>query len=431
MIRVGVLNLTMRVAYIVGCYPFINITFVYREIMSMRRQGVEVDVISMIPPKPGFVLEEARAEMETTFYVQPVNWPVFVIAHLFYFFTQPYIYLQSLIHLLTRPHTKLGLWLKTWGHFAAGPYVAWHLRSQKPDHIHGHFADRSTVVAYVAARLLGVHHSFTAHAKDIYAENVFLADKIKAARFVTTCTGYNREHLVSLTDEPEKIYCLYHGLDFADFTHLKTRSKAEPPLILAVGKLIEKKGFPYLIEACALLRDQGQNFQCWIIGEGPERADLLAQIDHLHLQNYVQLKGNLPYRQVLEAFAQATIFTLPCVVAANNDRDGIPNVILEAMAAGAPVVSTPISAVPEAIINGETGYLVDSKNSQQLAEALIDLLNSPEKRARLAQKAQTVVREKFEVDQNVRGLKLLFEQYLDRGVQPAPTVEKLFTPTRK
>lgn len=407
----------MRVAYIVGCYPFINITFIYREIVSMRRQGVQLDVIGMIPPRNGYVLEEARHEMETTFYVRPINWLMFITAHFFYFLTRPHIYLHSLIYLVTRPHNKLFLWLKTWGHFALGPYVAWHLRKQKPDHIHAHFADRSGVVAYIAARLLGINHSFTAHAKDIYAENVFLADRINVAEFVTTCTRYNWDYLSSLTDRPEKVHCLYHGLDFSNFAKLENHSQPDLPIILAIGKLKEKKGFPYLVEACALLRNQGQNFQCWIIGEGPDRADMLAQIEQLQLQDHVCLKGNMPFTQILDAFTQATIFTLPCVIAANNDRDGIPNVILEAMAAGVPVVSTAVSAIPEVIVHNETGYLVASKDSQELANGLAHLLNSSMERERLVENARTFVQENFEIDQNVERLKLLFEQHLHSSIR--------------
>lgn len=410
--------MSMRVAYIVGHYPYINITFIYREIVSMRQQGVQVDVVGMIRPKEGYILEEARGEMESTFYVRPVNWPIFVWAHLFYFFTKPHVYLHSLIYLVTRPHDALSRWLKTWAHFAMGPYVAWHLRRQTPHHIHGHFADRSTVVAYIAARLLGVNHSFTAHAKDIYVEHVFLPDKIKVAEFVATCTGYNRDHLVSLTDEPEKIHCIYHGLDFSDFADLERHPKTAPPVVLAIGQLKEKKGFRYLVEACDLLRDRGQDFCCWIVGEGPDRADLQAQIEGLQLQDHVYLKGNMPYRQVLELYAQATVFTLPCVIAANNDRDGIPNVILEAMASGVAVVSTPLSAIPEVVVHNETGYLVASRDSQALADGLAHLLNSPEERARLAQKAQIFVRERFDIDQNVKRLELLFEQHLCSGVRP-------------
>jgi glycosyltransferase involved in cell wall biosynthesis len=409
----------MKVMYIVGCYPLISTTFIHREIVAMRQQGVQVEVVGMLRPKEGYILEEARREMETTFYVRPIRWPMLATAHLFYLLTRPYTYLHSFIYLVTRPHDKWLLWLKTWGHFALGPYVAWYLRKRRPDHIHAHFADRSGVVAYVAARLLGLNHSFTAHAKDIYAEHVFLPDRIRVAEFVTTCTRYNWEYLASLTDEPEKVHCIYHGLDFSDFADFARHPTTDPPMILAIGQLKEKKGFPYLIEACALLRDWGQDFHCWVIGEGPDQANLLAQIERLRLQNHVYLKGNMPFRQVLRALAQATIFTLPCVVAANQDRDGIPNVILEAMAAGVPVVSTPVSAIPEVITHNETGYLVASGDGQDLARGLAHLLNSPGERTRLAQAAQVFVRQNFDVDQNVRRLKSLFEQHLRSGARPA------------
>ena len=407
----------LKVAYIVGCYPYINITFIHREIVSMRRQGVEVDVIAMFPPKEGYIMEEARDEIQHTYYFKPVKWLQFFFAHFFYILTLPHLYLECLFKLATSPHATILLRLKTIAHFAIGPSIAFYLRKRKPQHIHAHFADRATVVAYVVARLLGINHSFTAHAKDIYAENVFLAEKIKLAQFISTCTKYNQDYLTSLTDEPQKVHLLYHGLDFSDFVSIK-RSSKNPPLILAIGQLKEKKGFPFLVEACALLRDQGQQFNCWIIGEGPDRADLLKQIENAGLQDYVHLKGNMPYAMVLEALSQATLFTLPCIVAANNDRDGIPNVILEAMASGVPVVSTPISAIPEAVIDNSTGSLVTSRDSKALADKLAYLLNSATERNRLAQKAQDHVRKKFDVDHNVRGLKLLFERYLQLNAFP-------------
>lgn len=401
----------LKVAYIVGSYPFINITFIYREIMAMRRQGVDVEIVSMLRPQEGYVLEEARAEMDQVLYVQPLNWLRLIWANLFFLVTQPVTYGRTLLHFTTRPHKTMVQRLKTVGHFAMGVLVAWQLRGKKLHHVHGHFADRATVVAHVSAKLLGIHHSFTAHAKDIYAENVFLNDKIKDATFMSTCTGFNRDYLTHLTDQPHKVHLLYHGLDFSEFTHL-ARQPLDPPLILAIGKLNEKKGFPYLIEACAGLQQQGQRFQCWIIGEGPDRADLTGQIARHHLEGVVQLKGNMPFSQVLAALSQATLFALPCVVAANNDRDGIPNVILEAMAAGVPVISTPISAIPEAIHHNETGYLVESRNVPQLTDGLNYLLNSPAERERLAQAARRFVQKNFEVNHNVLGLKLLFEQHL-------------------
>lgn len=401
----------MKVTYIVGCYPFINITFIHREIVSMRRQGVNLDIVSMLRPKEGYILEEAREELNKTFYVLPINWLQFLAANIFFIFTRPHIYFHSLFYLFSRPHDTLKQRLKTVGHFALGSYVAWCLRRSKPQHIHAHFADRATVVAYVAARLLEVNHSFTAHAKDIYAENVFLPDKISTAKFVTTCTRFNQEYLISLSKEQKKIHLLYHGLDFSEFANL-SKQTLKPPLILSIGKLVEKKGFIYLIEACKKLRDQGQCFVCWIIGEGPDRNELTVQIEQAGLQNHVHLKGNIPYSEVLKALSQATIFTLPCVVAANNDRDGIPNVILEAMASGVPVVSTPISAIPESIIDGETGYLVPSRSSEALADKLALLLNSQVDRERLSHQAGIFVRNNFEVDKNVRGLKVLLERHL-------------------
>jgi glycosyltransferase involved in cell wall biosynthesis len=175
-------------------------------------------------------------------------------------------------------------------------------------------------------------------------------------------------------------------------------------LLLAVGQLKEKKGFDYLLEACRTLLDQRIEFDCSIVGEGPMRNALEAKIAELSLQDHVALLGGLPHNVLIERYSEATIFVLPCVTATDGDRDGIPNVILEAMAMGLPIVSTRHSGIPEAVEHGRTGLLVPPRDSRALADALARLIADENLRVRLGRSGRSRVVEAFDVGANVTKL---------------------------
>ena len=175
-----------------------------------------------------------------------------------------------------------------------------------------------------------------------------------------------------------------------------------------MGQLTEKKGFPILIGACRLLRDQGYDFRCEIIGEGPRRQELEALIADLDLKGTVALRGALPNAQVMIRYTQATLFALACVLAGNADRDGIPNVLLEAMIHQVPVISTRLSGIPEVVEDGVTGLLVDSGDQQALAQAMASLLDDPQQRQRLARAGRQFVKDHFDIQKNIGQLIELF-----------------------
>jgi glycosyltransferase involved in cell wall biosynthesis len=175
-------------------------------------------------------------------------------------------------------------------------WLARQLRERKLANLHAHFAHDPATMAYWCAQLLGINYSFTAHAKDIYCySQAWLKEKIHHARFVVTCTDYNRKYLQSVSQNGTPIHCLYHGLNTGKFQPSVSR-QTEQPLVLAVGRLVEKKGFSFLIEACALLRQQGISFQCEIVGEGPLRASLQAQIERLRLTQSIRLLGAMSHQ---------------------------------------------------------------------------------------------------------------------------------------
>jgi len=230
---------------------------------------------------------------------------------------------------------------------------------------------------------------------------------------VVTCTEYNRRYLSTQfgSASNSKLHRIYHGLDLSQFRFCWPRTfDSQPPVILSVARLVEKKGLSDLILAADILRQRGHRFQVEIVGDGPLRQSLEAQVRRLGLNDRVTLLGPLPHEIIRRAYQRVCLFALPCVVGADGDRDGIPNVLLEAMASGVPVVSTPISGIPEVINSEEEGLLVPPNRPAQLADALERLLNSPELRERLAFAARAKIETCFSIEKNSAQLLSLFEQ---------------------
>lgn len=282
-------------------------------------------------------------------------------------------------------------------------------------HLHAHFAHTATTVTMLAARLAGVTFSFTAHAKDIYRVDMnpgdLLARKLRAASFAVTCTRANVEYLGGFTNSPEKIHRIYHGIDLNLFTPPAERLSAAPPLILAVGRFVEKKGFPDLVEACRILHAEGVSFRTMIIGGTTElTAEVQARIDAGGLGEIVTLHPALTQERLREIYAEATLFALPCLITADGDRDGIPNVLVEALAEGLPVVSTNVSGIPELIRDGETGLLVEPQDPVALAGAIRRLLADPELGRRLGRAGSEFVHLEFDARRNIAALRRLFDQ---------------------
>lgn len=305
-------------------------------------------------------------------------------------------------------------------------WLAGQVRRHGITHLHAQFAHDPATMAWWLAHLLDMPYSFTAHAKDIYCySQKWLARKLRDAEFVVTCTGYNRRYLQRVSPNGRPIYCLYHGIDLQQFSPRaqdasgpsQRRSRkatsvntdlpgaGQPravPLLLAVGRLVEKKGFPYLIEACGRLKQLGRRFRCIIAGDGPQRPALLEQIAWAGLGEAISLPGALPPSAVRRLYQQADVFVMPSFVTATGDRDGIPNVVLEAMACGLPVVATEVSGIPEAVIHEKTGLLVPPQDAGALAAAIIRLLESPALRSRFGTAGRRRVQHLFALDANAQ-----------------------------
>ncbi|HEY6195372.1 MAG TPA: glycosyltransferase family 4 protein [Candidatus Eisenbacteria bacterium] len=297
----------------------------------------------------------------------------------------------------------------------AGPLALEVLESPCIRHLHGHFCHASTTITMMVSRLTGVPFSFTAHAKDIYLSKFnpgdLLQRKLRGAAFVVTCTEVNRARLQRLCPDLTSLHRIYHGIDTAIFAPRipPPGDAGGVPRILAVGRFVEKKGFPYLVRACRVLRDLGHAFRCDIVGRPDRDSEAVRRlIEEGKLGETVFVSDALTHDELKELYERCTIFCLPCVVAGDGDMDGIPNVLVEAMAMGIPVVATGVSAIPELIEDGVNGLLVPEKDVPALAGALERLLEDAALRGRLGRAACETVRGSFDAERTTRALNDLF-----------------------
>jgi colanic acid/amylovoran biosynthesis glycosyltransferase len=393
------------VAYVIGTYPLLTTTFIDREVRLLRAWGAKVDIVSLRQPSSAPSPEQAVLAASTS-YARPVSPLRLARRHGYFLARRPRAYVGTLAGLITSRGLSLRDRLRTAGHFGLGVSVAGQLREAGGcGRVHAHFIDRAATVAYVAAKLLAVPYSVTAHASDIYVSPVLLRTKVAGADFVATCTEYNQTHLIHAVPEAAgKITLAYHGLELEHYDPLTRRPTATPTL-LAVGQLREKKGLTHLLTACRQLADRGLDFRCEIVGEGPQRADLERQVHDLGLGGIVLLHGALRHDSVIDAFRRAWLFVLPCVIGDDGDRDGIPNVILEAMAMGLPVVSTRCSGIPEVVGHTTTGLLVPPGDPAALADALQQVIDDPACASRMGAHGRAVVLGRFDAVGNVRTLR--------------------------
>jgi colanic acid/amylovoran biosynthesis glycosyltransferase len=288
-------------------------------------------------------------------------------------------------------------------------------------HLHAHFATSATSVARLAARMAGLPYSFTAPAKDIFHANVApeeLRCKLADASAVATVSDFNVAFLRDRYGQAaEHVQRIYNGLELDRFAFQPVARNA--PHIVAVGRLVEKKGFADLIDACAVLACRNVDFSCEIVGSGPLQSDLCAQICRLGLEGRVSLTGPRPQQEIIGLVRRGAVFVAPCVEAADGDRDGLPTVLLEAMALGTPCVATAVTGIPEIIRDGVSGLLVPQREPAALARAIERLLSEPATGRRLAGAARQLIETEFDIHRNTAQLRSLFQPLGIRCAIPA------------
>jgi glycosyltransferase involved in cell wall biosynthesis len=278
-------------------------------------------------------------------------------------------------------------------------------------HLHAHFASIAAHTAWWLKRLFGITYSFTGHANDIFCpkpeHRISLDNLVREASFVITVTNYSANRLKQeFPYARDKIIRVYNGLDPSRYK--AAVSGAEPLRIVSVGRLIEKKGWRYLIEACALLRENGLGFDCRIVGDGPDKEALQYLIDQLGLNDWVHLIGSRSQSEIINILAESSLFVLPAVRDQKGDSDNLPTVLIEALASSLPVVATEVAGIPEIVEEETNGLLVPEKDSKQLASAIERLGRDPSRLRAFGIESRRIAEQTFALEVTVAQLKMLF-----------------------
>ena len=403
----------MKIGYVLKRYPRYSETFVVNEILAHEAAGLEVEIFALRPPSDTHfqdIISRVRA---------PVNYLSASGIKAEDFWTA----------LEGAAVSSPGLWTalgEAGSEDARDIYqaalLAREARLKGITHLHAHFATASTTVARLAAKFAGIPYTFTAHAKDIFHESVCPEDfrrKLEDAAGVVTVSDYNLRYLrENYGPAAQRMRRVYNGLDLQRFTYKAPLHRL--PKIVAVGRLVEKKGFADLIGACATLAASGRRFTCEIVGSGELEADLRRQIEQSGASGMVRLIGPRPQAAVVRLVQEAAAFVAPCVLGEDGNRDGLPTVLLEAMALGTPVVSTDVTGIPEVLRDGETGLLVPQRNPTALAGAISRLTGDSTLRIRLADRARRLIETGFDVHDNAAHLRKIFAESADCSRKAVP-----------
>lgn len=400
-----------RVAYLLKKFPRLSETFVLNEILQQERLGTDVTVFSRRPhdaePRhPEFARLKARIEMMAAQDSMEPWLDMFAgddeARRLLDRF-------GSLVRELSvHQHARMP------GLFAEALLFLRKARENAIDHVHVHFATDSAMVAMIAQDLGGPGYSVTAHAKDIYRSTVdprLLSRVVERSRFTVTVCDANVRHLRDLLSPAAfaRVRRLYNGVDLELFQP-RPEVRRDELHVLCVARLVEKKGFPVLVEALSTLRGRGVPARATFVGEGEDRTLIEAHVAERGLRDVVTLTGALDQDAVRGLLSRATVMCLPCVVGEDGNRDALPTTLIEALASGLPCVSTPVTGIPEILGHGAAGVLVPEDDARATADALEMLLGDGALRARFARAGVERAHEHFDGRQSARTLRSWFDE---------------------
>ena len=398
-----------KVGYIVSRFPKLTETFVLQEILEMERLGVATEIYPLLRHQEAVVQPEVQRLVQRAHFL-----PFFSLAVLsaqwYFLWHRPFAYFQAFLEIIKGTMGSKTYLAGALLYFPKAVQFAYMAKQQDVRHIHAQFANHPALVALVMHRLTNIPFSFTARGSDIHVDRTMLREKIAAAEFAITVSAFNKEVMsqeCSASDQ-QKIHVIYGGINTERFQPKPNRITTGPMRIVCVSRFEEVKGHRQLITACHLLQQRGVNFECHLVGDGELRSQIEEQIATYGLQQVVILHGACTQEQVVEHLGQATVFVLATVQAANGKREGIPNVLKEAMACELPVVASNISGIPELVEHGVSGILVAPNEPAQLADALQQLQLDPQFCRQLGQAARQKILSDYDIKSSTRKRANLF-----------------------
>lgn len=400
-------------AVLVNGFPRLSETFVLQELLELERRGVSLHLFALRRPEE-IIQQDALSELRATVEylpegVLPHQRTRVRLAHAALLLHRKLGYVNGFSDVLASPEFSRSLG-------ARAALLAHRLVRLGSPPLYVHFAHKPATIGRFAALLAGVPYALSAHAKDIWlTPEAELSRKVRDASVVLTCTEQARAQVSGLAGGQTPVQLVHHGVDLQGRTR-SSRSDTGGRRMLAVGRLVEKKGHETLLLAAGTLRDRGIEFSLRLVGEGPEWPRLQRLVHELRLGDRVVFLGPLSETEVRAEYESADVFALPCRRLPNGDQDGLPNVILEAMAHGLPVASTRLDGIAEAIVDGESGLLSEQDDPAAFAEHLAHLLEDVGFRERIGEAGRKRVADCFERSAN---LPKVVQALVEAGVVPA------------
>lgn len=415
----------LKVAYVVSRFPKLTETFVLYELIALEALGVAVEIYPLLRARQRVTHPEAEQWTRRARFHPFFSFPI-LAAQLHFLRRSPRAYLSLLLDVLRQTWGSPNFFIGAIGIFPKSVRFAYEMARDGVTHIHAHFANHPTVAAFIINRLTGIPFSFTAHAFDLHVDRRMLDTKVAAAAFAVTISEYNKRLMLSECGEAAaaKIHVIHCGVDIDVFDSGPYEPNAGSFRIICVGSLEERKGHQTLLDACAFLHERGVDFVCDVIGEGPMRSILADRIAQLGLGDRVCLLGGKPRPEVVRMLRAADVAVLVSQSDAEGKSEGIPVVLMEAMASRLPVVASDISGIPELVAHGHTGFLVPPRHPTALADALECLARDAGLRRRLGEAGREKISREFDLRTNVTELLMLMlpsRETPNRGALPYHT----------
>jgi colanic acid/amylovoran biosynthesis glycosyltransferase len=400
----------MKIAYLTNCFGIQSHTFIRREIAELNKLGIEVELFGIHEEMSDRLTPPERALVERTTYLYPLPILRIIYLNLFWMLFRARRYWPTLWTALTNKEPQLKQRLKLVYHFFIAPYLADAMAQKKVEHIHAHFLNVSSTMAMYASLLTGIPYSITVHSAGTKnAPHIIgIPLKLKYAQFLVMISHYNIDYFDAIYPCRDKSSVVRCGMDldhypFRTALQLKAESGQGAPRILAVGRLVEKKGFEYLIDAVGIVKTRHPQvpFKLEVVGSGPLEEHLKRKVAELGIQDSVIFYGPASTDEVRDKMLDSTVVVVPSVTGRSGEMEGIPVVLMEAMALGVPVISTQHSGIPELVRNGETGVIVGERDAEALALALQHFIGADSgdvaERAQRVQKARDLIEEEFNI----------------------------------
>lgn len=400
-----------KVAYTMSRFPRLTETFILYEMAAMEEAGIKVELFPLLRERQDVRQQEAERYLEKARFHPFISLPI-LLANLYYLFTRPLAYLKVAWEVFSGTFGSLNFFVGALGIFPKAARFAYEMKRSGVEHLHAHFASHPAVAALIINRLEGIPFSFTAHGSDLHVERRMLAKKVQACAAAITVSDFNKAVMARECGErlQNKIHVIHCGVDPLLFQCYERSSHSGAFQILCVASFEEVKGHKYLVEACKILKERGIDFICRLVGYGPLRGQVEKQINESGLNGRFILYGGLPRTEILKLYEKADAFILPSVPTKSGKKEGIPVVLMEAMSASLPVVSSRLSGIPELVQHGSAGLLVEPRDVNGLAGALQTLHDDPELRRRMGKAGRKYVEVHFNLKKNTRKLIELLEK---------------------